>query len=105
MPSPTLPLKTRRFKRYQRRTARQQKGSQRRRGTAGKLRKLQRRKARHRDTVTHRISRKIADTAHTVVLEDLNTKAMTKSAKGTVENPGRNMQQKAGLNRSIPASG
>ncbi len=41
---------------------------------------------------SYEIVRKIADTAHTVVLEDLNTKAMTKSAKGTVENPGRNVK-------------
>ena len=39
------------------------------------------------------------------MLEDLNTKAMTKSAKGTVEKSGRNVQQKAGLNRAILASG
>ena len=39
-------------------------------------------------------------------MEDLNTtKAITQSAQGTVEKPGRNMQQKAGLNRAIPASG
>ena len=63
------------------------------------------RSARRRDNATHQISRKVADTAHTVVLEDLNTKAMTKSAKGTVENPGRNVKQKASLNRSILASG
>ncbi len=93
------------IKRYQRRMARQQKGSNRRRGTGGKLRKLQRKRARRRDNATHQISRKIADTAHTVVLEDLNTKGMTKSAKGTVENPGRNVKQKAGLNRAILASG
>ena len=46
------------------------------------------------------------DTAHTVIMEDLNTtKAITQSAQGTVEKPGRNMQRKAGLNRAIPASG
>jgi len=93
------------IKRYQRRMARQQKGSNRRRGTGGKLRKLQRKRARRRDTATHQISRKMADTAHTVVMEDLNTKGMTKSAQGTVENPGRNVKQKAGLNRAILASG
>ena len=90
---PDTTVEDARIKRYQRRMARQKKDSNRRRGTGGKLRKLQRRKARRRDT------------AHTVVLEDLNTKAMTKSAKGTVENPGRNVKQKAGLNRAIPASG
>ena len=36
-----------------------------------------------------------------VALEDLNIKAMTASAGGTVEEPGRNVRQKAGLNRSI----
>jgi putative transposase len=41
-------------------------------------------------------------TAHAVlVVEDLNLKNMTKSAKGTVEQPGRNVAAKAGLNRSL----
>lgn len=40
-----------------------------------------------------------------MVVEDLNTKDMTASAKGTVEQPGRNIKQKAGFNRSILASG
>ncbi len=70
-----------------------------------KIKRYQRRNGRHRDNDTHQVSRKVADTAHTVVLEDLNIKAMTKSAKGTVENPGRNVKQKAGLNRAILASG
>ena len=37
----------------------------------------------------------------TVVLENLNTKAMTATAKGTIEAPGVNVRQKAGLNRAI----
>ena len=36
-----------------------------------------------------------------MVIEDLNTKGMTRSVKGTVEEPGRNVKQKAGLNREI----
>ncbi|MXZ41286.1 MAG: transposase, partial [Caldilineaceae bacterium SB0666_bin_21] len=48
----------------------------------GQLNKLQRKGARKRDDATHQASRKLADTAHTVVVEDLNTKGMTKSAKG-----------------------
>ena len=36
-----------------------------------------------------------------VALEDLRTRGMTASAKGTVEQPGSNVRQKAGLNRSI----
>ncbi len=71
----------------------------------GKLNKLHRKRRRKRDNATHQTSRRLADTAHTVVVEDLNTKAMTASAKGTVEAPGQNVKQKAGLNRSILASG
>ena len=93
------------IKRYQRKFARQKKGSNRRRRTAGQLRKLHRKRARKRDDATHQISRALADTGHTVVLEDLDTRAMTKSAKGTVEKPGANVKQKAGLNRAILASG
>ena len=40
-----------------------------------------------------------------VVMEDLKTKSMTASAKGTVEAPGVNVRQKAGLNRAILNAG
>ena len=47
-------------------------------------------------------------TAHTiaqkygwVAMENLKIKNMKKSAKGTVENPGKNVKQKSGLNRSL----
>jgi putative transposase len=47
-------------------------------------------------------------TAHTiaqnyglVAMEDLKLKNMTKSARGTVEEPGKNVRQKTGLNRSL----
>lgn len=38
------------------------------------------------------------------VFEALKVKNMTRSAKGTIEEPGSNVRQKAGLNRSILAS-
>ena len=38
-------------------------------------------------------------------LEDLHVQAMVRSAKGTVEQPGKNVRQKAGLNREIRAVG
>ena len=71
----------------------------------GRLQKLHRKGARKRDDATHQTSRKLADTAHTVVVEDLHTKDMTASAKGTEEAPGSQVAQKAGLNREILASG
>ncbi|MDY5721346.1 MAG: hypothetical protein SPK55_02015, partial [Succinivibrio sp.] len=36
-----------------------------------------------------------------ICVEDLCIKNMTKSAKGTVSKPGRNVRQKSGLNRAI----
>ncbi len=53
---------------------------------------------------THHISRALADKAHTLVAEELHTKGMTKSARGTEEQPGTYVKAKAGLNRSILAS-
>jgi putative transposase len=38
-------------------------------------------------------------------VEDLRIVGMTRSARGTVENPGRNVRAKAGLNREIMRSG
>lgn len=40
-----------------------------------------------------------------VVVEDLKTKQMTRSAKGTLDQPGRNVAAKSGLNRAILAKG
>jgi putative transposase len=40
-----------------------------------------------------------------VAVEDLRVKNMTASAKGTVEQPGRQVRQKAGLNRAILSKG
>jgi len=53
-----------------------------------------------------------AQTAHqlatanaVVVIEDLKTKHMTKSVKGTLDQPGRNVAAKSGLNRAILGKG
>ena len=92
-------------RRYQRRMARQVKGSGRRRCTRAKLSRTCRRIAGARANWCHQTSRRIADAAHTVVLEALNTQGMTRSAKGTAEAPGTNVRAKAGLNRAILSSG
>ena len=36
-----------------------------------------------------------------IVIEDLSTKHLSKSAKGSIENPGKHVKAKSGLNRSI----
>ena len=80
------------------------KGSIRRRRLGGQLTKLQRKRQRIRHNDTHHIGRRLADKAHTVVVENLHVSSMTKSAKGTTEHPGTNVKAKSGLNREILAT-
>ncbi|MEO3796984.1 transposase [Nonomuraea sp. B10E15] len=49
----------------------------------------------------HQTTTELADTFSLIVVEDLKIPNMVRSAKGTIEAPGRNVAQKAGLNRSI----
>ncbi|MCX5322903.1 transposase [Streptomyces sp. NBC_00120] len=49
----------------------------------------------------HKTTTGIAQQYGTVVAEQLNIENMVKSAKGTIEEPGTNVAQKSGLNRSI----
>ena len=91
-----------RKRRYQRRLARQRRGSRRRERTRRRLARTQRRIAQRRRDWQHQVSRSLA--GGTVVVEALRTRAMTASARGTVATPGRNVRQKAGLNREILAT-
>ena len=59
------------------------------------------REARRREDWQHKVAWQIASTVRIAVFEDLHLKNMTASAKGTVENPGANVAQKAGLNRAV----
>ena len=97
--------KAMRIRRYQRKLARQQKGSNRRRVTKRKIAKWKRKQKNARKSVAHHHSRALADRAETLVREDLKIRNMTKSAKGTVESPGKNVKAKAGLNRVIQHAG
>jgi putative transposase len=49
----------------------------------------------------HKVSTTLAKNHGVVVLEDLTIKNMTASAAGTIGNPGKNVKQKSGLNKSI----
>ncbi len=91
------------IRRQQRRLARQRRGSKRRERTRTRRARAQRRLAMQRRNWQHHVSRGLA--GGTVVVEALQTRAMTASAKGTVGAPGRNVRQKAGLNRVILATG
>ncbi|WP_406364320.1 RNA-guided endonuclease InsQ/TnpB family protein [Streptomyces sp. NBC_01579] len=56
---------------------------------------------RRRQDWQHKTTTTIARTYGTVVVEALQITNMAKSAKGTIDRPGKNVAQKAGLNRSI----
>ena len=49
----------------------------------------------------HKASTSIGETQAVVYVEDLKIRNMTRSARGTRENPGGNVRQKSGLNSSI----
>lgn len=52
----------------------------------------------------HQRSAKIVAHSNLIATESLSIKNMTRSAKGTIESPGRNVAPKAGLNREILAT-
>ncbi len=103
-PGPDLEKKTARRKRYQRKMARQVKGSNRRKVTKVKLQKAFRAECFARLNWAHHVSKSIASEYDVAYMEKLNIGDMTKSAKGTVEEPGTNVKAKSGLNRKILAS-
>ena len=64
------------------------------------------RKVRHqRRDFYHKTARALVDTHDVLALEDLHIDNLTASARGTVKEPGRNVAQKAGLNRLILDAG
>jgi putative transposase len=67
--------------------------------------RLRQHEAAMRSDAAHKASRVIADSCEVAVFEDLDVSAMTHSAKGTKNGPGRNVRQKSGLNRAISAAG
>jgi putative transposase len=69
--------------------------------TIAEIAKLKARQTRRRQDFTHKLTTDLTKNHGWVGIENLNVKGMTRSAKGTAEVPGRNVPQKAGLNRSI----
>ena len=90
-----------RLAKLQKRLKRKIKGSNNWKKLVAKIGKLHHRIANIRKNFLHQISHTISKSHATVYVEDLQVKNMSKSAKGTVENQGKNIRQKAGLNRAI----
>lgn len=81
--------------------ARKKKGSNRWTRQAKKLARLHHTIANVRKDFLHKESTRIAKQNSIVYMEDLKIKNMSKSAKGTAEEHGKNVAAKSGLNRSI----
>ncbi len=99
------PTEKKRLQRLQRKQARQQKGSNRRERTKQAIAKLKHREINRGKDLIEKLTTSLAQGYDQIYLEDLKTQAMTRSAKGTVQNPGSNVRAKAALNREILASG
>ena len=65
------------------------------------LARRSRRLANQRKDRNHQTTARLAATHAVIITEDISVKNMTASAKGTAEKPGKNVRQKAGLNRAI----
>jgi putative transposase len=88
-------------RRAARKLALAKRGSRRRLKARARLARLQRKLANRRKTYLHQVSAAIARRFGGVAVEKLQVKNMIGSARGTVDNPGANVRQKAGLNREI----
>ena len=101
MPALLSPGEEQRKRRLQRKLSRQKKGSNRRESTKHQIARLSAREAdRRKDWIEKTTTRLVLD-YDIICLEDLKVKNMTRSARGTIESPGRNVAQKRGLNCSI----
>lgn len=81
--------------------SRKKRGSHRRKQAVRRLAKARAYQARKRLDFLHQKTCQLARENALVAMEDLAIKNMTRSAKGTVDKPGKKVAQKAGLNREI----
>jgi putative transposase len=114
MRSLLTPGEQRRLRGLERKAARQQLASMQQRAsdpaitrskrqsrTYRQIAALRARQARRREDWLHKTTTDLAKSHGVVVVEDLRIRNLTRSARGTVEDPGSNVRAKAGLNRSI----
>ena len=94
-----------RLVRLQRRFAHARKGSRRRGQVKLATARLCAREADRRRDWVEKLSTRLARDFDVIRVEDINVKGVTRSAKGSMDRPGCNVRQKAGLNRGILSSG
>jgi len=104
VPGLTAPER-RRLRRLKRKLARAKRGSDRRGRVRLAIARLRARETDRRKDWSEKTSTDLARRFDLIRVEDLKIRNMTRSAKGTTEDPGRNVRAKAGLNRGILRSG
>jgi putative transposase len=104
VPNRTIP-EHRRLRRLERKLARARRGSGRRKRVRLAIARLKARETDIRKDWVEKTSTDLTRRFDLIRVENMNVTAMTRSAKGTSAAPGRNVAQKAGLNRGIMRSG
>jgi putative transposase len=94
-----------RLLRLQRKLARARRGSHRRGRVRLAIATLKTRETDRRKDWAEKTSTDLARRFDVIRVENLNIRGMTRSARGTAVDPGRNVAQKTGLNRGIQRSG
>ena len=77
------------------------RGSNNRRKAVKQLRRTRRRQSVSNRNACHRVTANLVQRYGMIAVEKLRIGDMTRSAAGTLEEPGKNVTQKSGLNRSI----
>ncbi|MGC2774926.1 MAG: transposase [Bradyrhizobium sp.] len=103
-PQPGAPEFKRKL-RLERKLARQSKGSNRRARTKLALAKLAARQADRLNDWREKVTTQLVIENDLIVIENLKVKNMMRSAKGSIEAPGKNVRAKSGLNREIARQG
>jgi len=103
---PQLSTKERaQLRKHERRAARAPKKSEQKTAEYAKVAKIKAKEAARRKDWVEKTSTMLARSFDVIRFEKLNIRNMTASARGTAEQPGKRVRQKAGLNRSILAQG
>ena len=89
------------LKKAQKSLSRKQKGSNNRQQQKYKLQRIHKKISDVRQDFLHKASTNLSKNHAVIVIEDLRVKNMSSSAKGTIEDPGKNVKAKSGLNKSI----
>lgn len=94
-----------RLVRAQRNAARKKKGSKNKAKANARVANIHRKVRRQREHFLHELSARYSKSHAVIVVEKLQIGNMMRSASGTIEEPGVNVAQKRGLNRSIATAG